>query len=257
MKLEEGLLNLLFPPKCPFCRTVLDEPGICGKCRETLPWTQEEETLRTGPGHLECAAPLFYEDAVRECLLRLKFRGGVPAAEPLGQLVAQCAAEQLSGQFDTVTWVPVGPKRLRSRGYDQARLLAEAACRCWGVKPAGQAHGQSGPVRPERCRRPPRQCAGRLPSGAQSGYRGAADFTHRRHLYHRRHTGGLHRNAFGCRSRRGGVRCRSPDPFPRRGARLCKNTGPGVLFAGWCGKFRKFVKMRAVCLQSANTVGII
>lgn len=135
MKLTEGLVNLLFPPKCPFCRTVLDEPGICGKCRETLPWTQEEETLRTGPGHLECAAPLFYEDAVRECLLRLKFRGGVPAAEPLGQLVAQCAAEQLSGQFDTVTWVPVGPKRLRSRSYDQARLLAEAACRCWGVKP--------------------------------------------------------------------------------------------------------------------------
>lgn len=135
MKLTEGLLNLLFPPKCPFCRTVLDEPGVCETCRKTLPWTQEGETLRVGPGDLVCVAPLFYEDAVRDCLLRLKFSGGAPAAEPLGRLVAQCAAEQLAGRFDTVTWVPVGPKRLRSRGYDQARLLAEAACRCWGVRP--------------------------------------------------------------------------------------------------------------------------
>jgi len=135
VKLTEGLFNLLFPPKCPFCRTILDVPGVCETCSKTLPWTQEGEALRTGPGGFVCAAPFFYEGAVRECLLRLKFNGGAPAAETLGKLIAQCAAEQLSGRFDTVTWVPVGPKRLRRRGYDQARLLAESACRCWGVKP--------------------------------------------------------------------------------------------------------------------------
>lgn len=41
-----------------------------------------------------------------------------------------------SGEFDVVTWVPVSRKRLRRRGYDQARLLAESACRCWDTKPA-------------------------------------------------------------------------------------------------------------------------
>ena len=34
-----------------------------------------------------------------------------------------------------VTWVPVSRRRLRSRGYDQARLLAESACRLWEVRP--------------------------------------------------------------------------------------------------------------------------
>lgn len=34
-----------------------------------------------------------------------------------------------------VTWVPVSRRRLRKRGYDQAQLLAESACRVWGVKP--------------------------------------------------------------------------------------------------------------------------
>lgn len=34
-----------------------------------------------------------------------------------------------------MTWVPVSPRRLRQRGYDQARLLAESACRLWETKP--------------------------------------------------------------------------------------------------------------------------
>ena len=34
-----------------------------------------------------------------------------------------------------MTWVPVSKKRLRQRGYDQARLLAESACRRWDTKP--------------------------------------------------------------------------------------------------------------------------
>lgn len=135
MRLLEYLLDLLFPPKCPFCRRVVDRPGPCGDCRDKLPWTAGPDTAGTIPGGTVCAAPLYYEAAVRDCLLRLKFSGDAPAAEPLGRLIAQCAAEELSGRFDVVTWVPVGGERLKKRGYDQARLLAEAACRCWDTKP--------------------------------------------------------------------------------------------------------------------------
>ncbi len=49
--------------------------------------------------------------------------------------LARCAAERFGGEFDTVTWVPVSQKRLEARGYDQSRLLAEAACRHWDTKP--------------------------------------------------------------------------------------------------------------------------
>ena len=135
MKLSEVVLNLLFPPKCPVCASVQDRAGICAACEKKLPWTQEKDVLRKGPGSLRCAAPLWYEKGARDALLRLKFQGVPSAAEPLGELIARCAAEQFGGEFDTVTWVPVSKKRLRRRGYDQARLLAEAACRRWDVKP--------------------------------------------------------------------------------------------------------------------------
>ena len=135
MKIADALLDLLFPPKCPFCEKVQDAPGICPACEKALPWTDEAHSLRLLRGGLRCAAPLWYEGSVRTGIRRFKFRGGVTAAGPLGGLIAQAAAERLCGEFDTVTWAPVGPKRLRQRGYDQARLLAENACKLWGVEP--------------------------------------------------------------------------------------------------------------------------
>lgn len=135
MSVWEQLLNLLFPPKCPFCRRILDSPGVCDTCRKELPWTEEHEAVREGTDSLRCAAPLWYEGKVREAILRLKFYGAAATAETLGALMAQCAAEHLSGEFDLITWVPVSRKRRWKRGYDQAELLARAVCRVWGVKP--------------------------------------------------------------------------------------------------------------------------
>ena len=93
MSLLEGFLNLLFPPKCPFCGKVQDHAGICPACEKALPWTDALHTIKEGPGGLRCAAPLWYEDQVREGILRLKFQGASGAAEPMGELIARCAAE--------------------------------------------------------------------------------------------------------------------------------------------------------------------
>lgn len=133
-RLLEALINLLFPPKCPFCGRILEGVGICLECEKALPWIPEEQVVVTERG-LSCAAPLWYEGTVREAMLRLKFRNTPGLAEPLGELLARCAAERFVGEFDTVTWVPVSRKRLRKRGYDQSRLLAEAACRHWDTAP--------------------------------------------------------------------------------------------------------------------------
>lgn len=134
-KVIEALLNLLFPPKCPFCGKVQDVPGICPDCEKDLPWIPGAEALREGPGGLRCAGAVWYEKTVRDALLRLKFQGASEIAEPLGELIARCAAEQFGGEFDTVTWVPVSKKRLRKRGYDQSELLARSACRFWDIQP--------------------------------------------------------------------------------------------------------------------------
>lgn len=132
MSLREKLLDLFFPPRCAFCRTV-GVHGVCQNCEKTLPRTPEPLCKDTSFG--VCAAPLLYEGVVRESLLRFKFHGVQGAAEGYGALLAQCVAEELGGEFDLVTWVPVSRERERERGYDQAFLLARETAKHWGTKP--------------------------------------------------------------------------------------------------------------------------
>ena len=74
-----------------------------------------------------CASPLWYQDEVRESFHRYKFKGSRGYAKVYGRLMAQCVRDHLAGRYDLITWVPLSEQRRKSRGYDQAMLLAEAA----------------------------------------------------------------------------------------------------------------------------------
>ena len=131
MKVIPFLLDLLYPPRCAFCHDFLEtsREGICAHCRTGLPFAQY-----CGRQHLPfipaCVSPLNYEGNVRESLLRYKFGGATGYAKVYGRLVAETVRTELPGAYDLITWVPLSRKRLRERGYDQARLLAKAtACR--------------------------------------------------------------------------------------------------------------------------------
>ena len=126
-QLERGALNFLFPRKCPFCnRHIGGRDLICGDCEKTLPYTGDQ--ARRQVSGLRVAAPLYYEDAVRRALLDFKFKGRMGGLPCFGSLMARCAAEEFGGEFDAITWVPVSRKRLRRRGFDQARYVAGSVC---------------------------------------------------------------------------------------------------------------------------------
>ena len=126
MKILDRILDLLYPPRCPFCRKLLQGSGetICPSCSRRF------ENLPTGGyrrevSHTECVvAPFPYEGTVRESLHRYKFGGVTAYARTYAEFIGKCIDEnQIS--CDIITWVPLSRKRLRKRGYDQARLIAE------------------------------------------------------------------------------------------------------------------------------------
>lgn len=129
MGILNALLDLLLPPKCPFCGGILARraDALCPECQEGLPWLQGPEAERSGGFFTVCVSPLRYKGLVREAVHRYKFKG-VSAHAPLyGRLVAQCVNDHLAGRYDLITWVPLSDRRRRERGYDQAFLLAGAA----------------------------------------------------------------------------------------------------------------------------------
>jgi len=122
-----ALLDLLFPPKCVFCGRVLNkaDDGWCDKCTESLPFA-DNGGRQDGEYFDFCVSPLYYRGLVRKSILRYKFRGLSSYAAVYGRLLADCIREHPDIRYDVISWVPLSTKRERSRGYDQAMLLALA-----------------------------------------------------------------------------------------------------------------------------------
>lgn len=68
-----------------------------------------------------------YQDELREMVHLLKYERIRPVAKPLGAMLARAiSALELRGEVAVVA-VPLYPAKERQRGYNQARLLADAA----------------------------------------------------------------------------------------------------------------------------------
>jgi ComF family protein len=128
------VLDLLFPPKCPLCGSLVQKNGVlCLDCQGKLPRAKTATMVHCGSIDLHCAAAFFYEGTLREGFLRYKFSGKRELASLFGPFLAQAAAEQLDGDWALVTWAPLSKKRLRKRGYDQAKLLAEQVSKAFHI----------------------------------------------------------------------------------------------------------------------------
>jgi ComF family protein len=109
----------LVPPRCAGC----DAPGswLCLECRDA-----REPVSAVGPLRIRAAGA--YEGGLRRAIQRCKYRGERALADDLGDLVAAVVARDLAlgARIDAVVPVPLHRERVRTRGYDQAALLATA-----------------------------------------------------------------------------------------------------------------------------------
>ncbi|WP_305044424.1 ComF family protein [Geoalkalibacter sp.] len=154
-----SLLRLLLPPCCPFCEALLEDQagfssGFCAVCRESfrspaspccprccLPYPTQggtdhlcEPCQRREPPFCWVAAAALYEGELREAVHRFKFGGRLDLDRPLGRLMLERLGERLRAFApQAVVAVPLHPRRLRERGYNQALLLARVLGKELGV----------------------------------------------------------------------------------------------------------------------------
>lgn len=133
MNLLNRFLDLLYPPKCPFCGRILErgEEGLCSRCQRSLPWTEGHN-----PPVDFCdvsLSPMHYRDGVRRAVHRYKFNYGRIHSRLMGELMAQCLQDRWAEPVDLILWVPLSKKHRRKRGYDQAELLARRVGELTGI----------------------------------------------------------------------------------------------------------------------------
>jgi len=143
----EALWRFVFPEHCVVCGVGLDVPYryFCHGCWEELPWVGEMVCPRCGSavppnaavargcascrgrrfGFSRAVAPLHYEGAARELVLRLKLGKEVSLAHVLGAVLANfLETGGLSRWVDLVVPVPLHWRRRMTRTFNQAALLA-------------------------------------------------------------------------------------------------------------------------------------
>ena len=133
--IREGILNLLFPPKCTLCGKLLekDETDLCRQCRVDSPECHKNNLKFS---FLDSWAAVWYYDGyIRKSLHRYKFGRARHYAPVYGRLLAMKLLTEYPDGFDVLTWVPVSRLREFTRGYDQVELLAKAVGQELEMKP--------------------------------------------------------------------------------------------------------------------------
>ncbi len=137
-QVKTAFLDLLLPLRCLGCGREGDL--ICPSCRQSLPGIRLPLCQRCGAtvseGNLchSCVnysltidgirSLFLFQGTARQAILQLKYRHLKAIAAPLGQLLAEyLGSHPLKGEV--IIPVPLHPKRLRERGYNQASLLAK------------------------------------------------------------------------------------------------------------------------------------
>jgi ComF family protein len=173
-----GAHDLIFPARCASC----DAPGetpFCGICADTLvplpagcpvcgvpqddsllPALKPRRCLHCrerAPAFAFASAPYLHGGALAEAIHRLKYERREDLGPALSVLFEACAPPR----SDCLAPIPLHPQRLRERGFDQARSLADGASRRFGlpvvslltrIRPTGQQVGRDRAARERNLR---------------------------------------------------------------------------------------------------------
>ena len=144
IKSGERLVNILYPPTCPFCEKQLLETGLCFHCVRKLPFIQGSRCLKcskpvytqeieycmdcakTKHSYEEGRALLLYNEIVQKSIAGYKYKNKREFAISYSRLMIQEMGEiWKKWECDAVIPVPVHRQKKQKRGFNQAELLAK------------------------------------------------------------------------------------------------------------------------------------
>ena len=123
----EGAISLLAPDVCAGCDAAVRPFTVfCPGCAATL---LPPAVVRPGE-----TAAYAYGGAVASAITSLKYGGRVDRARPLGELLRRAVLGWEGAPPSVVVPVPLHPKRLAPRGFNQAALLARPVARDFSAR---------------------------------------------------------------------------------------------------------------------------
>lgn len=130
----KSLLSLFLQPNCPLCGRPAQEV-VCRYCHRQLTSDQIGDPTQFWRGNLPLFAWGTYGGKLKQSLAALKYENHPELGEFLGAHLAEAWLEsRLPDRVKQLTVVPIPlhPKKLQQRGFNQAELIARGFCRLTG-----------------------------------------------------------------------------------------------------------------------------
>ena len=155
-KLLKGISDIVFPQQCIGCGTILTEERLlfCSRCFAQmkfissplcsvcgLPYSEAGESdhlcgdcLQSNPAFFVARAMGQYEQILMEVIHRFKYGRKISLGNMLGSLMAGFSYPSFRiKDYSLIMPVPLHPKRLRQRGFNQALILAREISRHFSI----------------------------------------------------------------------------------------------------------------------------
>jgi len=152
-----GFADIIFPPRCSICGTLLDgnratsfcracrsgmtriEPPLCSCCGTPFEGPHAGDHLcgecLSGVQHMSVARAFGkYDGTLMAAIHLFKYRGKSAVGHALGKLMANHIYKDLNiKNYTVIIPVPLHPKRLRERGFNQSLILARHLGRKYAI----------------------------------------------------------------------------------------------------------------------------
>lgn len=158
IRIREKLVDMLFPRRCPVCDEIVPagEGLICSACREKPQYIREPRCRRCGKQltgsevefcrdcmrrkHVfDYGYALYDYQSMKKSIYRFKYGGRCEYAKfYAGDICEKLSREIRMMGAEAIVPVPVHASRKRSRGYNQAELVARELSALTGIKMYGK-----------------------------------------------------------------------------------------------------------------------
>ncbi|MBQ9901048.1 MAG: ComF family protein [Clostridia bacterium] len=138
--IKEKVAEAAYPRRCPLCGALINSnERICSRCSKDVEFIRRPICRICGRPLYTCAcrrgenafvrnvSPLVYTKAAKKGIHRMKFNDSPYSCTYFGKLMANSVRTEYFDcgvRFDCVVYVPMHRDDFRSRGYNQAMLLA-------------------------------------------------------------------------------------------------------------------------------------
>ena len=130
----KNLLNLFLKSNCPLCDRTTDS-HICQYCQKKLQDYQFDSCFKWWQGELPVFVWGRYDGFLKIALTKMKYNNHPQIAEEMGYWLAETWLKESVGkkiQKLIVIPIPLHPKKLQTRGFNQAEIIARSFCQQTG-----------------------------------------------------------------------------------------------------------------------------